>query len=43
MLFYAGRKQTHIFESGILLVTVPSKRVKETDEVIRGVKRPHTD
>ena len=43
MLFHAGRKQIHIFESGILLITILPRRVKETDKVIRGVKSPHID
>jgi hypothetical protein len=43
MLFYAGRKKTHVFESVILLITVPSRRVKETDKPIRAIKRPHND
>jgi hypothetical protein len=32
-----------MFESIILLITVPSERVKETDKLIRGVKRTHAD
>ena len=41
MLFYAGRKQTQISECGILLITVPFQRLKETDTVIRVVKKDH--